>query len=508
MTTRIACVEVPALPLQLLIGEHPEWAGRPVAVVAEDRPQGRILWVNEQAHASRVLPGQRYAAALGLCRELCAAEVSPERIDRGVERLVKRLTGFSPEVEPSKKEPGVFWVNAGGLTPLYTSLETWARRIRDALAREGFASRVVVGFSRFGSYAVARAAGGKRGGQGARGVIVFEDEDREAAAARRVRLDRLHLDPDLRDTLGRLAIHTIADFLKLPPGAVEQRFGTEAQRLHRLARGDLHAPLDGRQPEEPVQTTIQFEHPETDATRLLFLVKRDLHPLLEETATRGEALTALELAFALDDRGRLVRKIEPATPTLDAAQILDLVHLSLERLRLRSGAVEMTLTIHGQPATREQLRLFAEHPRRDLRAADRAFARIRTEFGRHAVVHARMRDGHLPEARFTWEPLRNLCLPRTPDRGPGTAAAPLVRRIHARPLPLPVRTRNEPDGWLVRGLEQGPVMTKCGPYVVSGAWWARSVHREYHFLTTQRGDVLWVYFDRRRRRWFLQGQVE
>ena len=48
---RLACVNVPALPLQLLLQRHPEWRGAPVAVVAEDKAQGRILWVN--AHARR-----------------------------------------------------------------------------------------------------------------------------------------------------------------------------------------------------------------------------------------------------------------------------------------------------------------------------------------------------------------------------------------------------------------------------------------------------------------------
>jgi protein ImuB len=34
------------------------------------------------------------------------------------------------------------------------------------------------------------------------------------------------------------------------------------------------------------------------------------------------------------------------------------------------------------------------------------------------------------------------------------------------------------------------------------------VHREYHFAETHRGDCLWVYYDRARRRWFQHGAVE
>jgi protein ImuB len=84
----------------------------------------------------------------------------------------------------------------------------------------------------------------------------------------------------------------------------------------------------------------------------------------------------------------------------------------------------------------------------------------------------------------------------------------MVRRVYGRPMPLPARPRHEPDGWMLRGLEQGPVVRVFGPYVVSGGWWHRTVHREYHFAETRTGEMLWVYYDRPRRRWFLQGRVE
>jgi protein ImuB len=83
-----------------------------------------------------------------------------------------------------------------------------------------------------------------------------------------------------------------------------------------------------------------------------------------------------------------------------------------------------------------------------------------------------------------------------------------VRRVFDKAVQLPARERHEPDGWLIRGLEQGPAVRLRGPYVVSGGWWVREVHREYYFVETQRGDVLWIYYDRQRRQWMLQGQVD
>src|SRR3990172_1974912 len=63
---RLACVSLAAFSLQLLLRRHPEWVAHPMAVVAEDRPQGLILWVNEAARRAGVLSGHRYAAGRSL----------------------------------------------------------------------------------------------------------------------------------------------------------------------------------------------------------------------------------------------------------------------------------------------------------------------------------------------------------------------------------------------------------------------------------------------------------
>jgi protein ImuB len=129
---------------------------------------------------------------------------------------------------------------------------------------------------------------------------------------------------------------------------------------------------------------------------------------------------------------------------------------------------------------------------------------LRAEFGEASVVRAVLRDGHLPNSQFAWETFDTVALPN-----PGTGAPALVRRIFSKPIPLPPPPRNSrDDGWLILGVEGGAVTDLWGPYIVSGGWWRREVHREYYFARTKRGDLLWVYYDRVRRRWFLHGRVE
>ena len=496
---RLACVDLPAFPLQLLLRRHSDWAGYPVAVVAEDKPQGLILWVNEKARRQGVLPGLRYAAGFSLASALRAGVVVPAESEKAVSELARQLMRFTPEVEPSADEPGVFWLNGAGLQHLYASPQRWASLIHKELSAQGFAVSLAVGFTRFGSYAGAKAK---------QGMTIFRDPAEERCAAEKIPLTRLNIEPRFRDALLKLGIKTIGDLLALPPGGLRERFGKESHRLYRMAAGDLWTPLEPQIPEDPARQKYILDDAESDTTRLLFLIKQLLHPLLATLAARHQALIALWLSLLIDHGDWLREPLRSAVPTLDAAQILDLVRLRLESLQLSAGVVEIELRAESCAATREQLRLFTEKPTRDLDAANRALARLRAEFGEESVVCARLTDGHLPEARFIWEPISHVKLPQN-VLNDLNAPKVLVRRIFAKPRRLsggPYHSHE--DGWLILGPKHGSIDKLIGPYVFAGGWWNREIQRDYYFAETRRGDLLWLYYDRVRRRWFLQGAVE
>jgi len=222
------------------------------------------------------------------------------------------------------------------------------------------------------------------------------------------------------------------------------------------------------------------------------------------------------LSLLIDHGERFKESLRPAVPTLDAVQILDLVRLRLESLQLAAGAIEIELSAETCAATSEQLRLFNEKPSRDLEAANRALARLRAEFGDDAVVSAKLTDGHLPEARFTWKPVTRIRLPQNVLNGLNdlndlnlSTPKTLIRRVSQKPQRLaggPYHSHE--DGWLVLGPKYGNIDKLTGPYVFAGGWWNREIQREYYYAETRAGDLLWLYYDRVRRRWFLQGAVE
>ena len=493
---RTACINLPFFSIQLLLRRQPSWSSQPVAVVDADKPQGTILQVNALARANRILPGMRYAAGLALDGGLRAAVVPQEEVNKSVLFISHRLRSFSPRVEPASDESGVFWLDADGLERLHGSLTIWAKHIQSEMEHNGFQVTVVVGFTCFGSYLLAKAG---------HGISVLKNPQVEHTAARQVPIECLGVEPETIDCLEKLGIKTVGQFVNLPSSGIISRFGLKVYQLHLLAAGELRLPLQPEYPLPPAMQKLELDHPEVDIGRIMTIVQRLLTPLLQTLSDRGHALTEILVWFHFDKIGQHVERIRPAAPTLDNRQLLDLIRLRLHSLdKLSDGVVATALVGRSVAAVPKQVHLLEMKPKRDSAAGNRALARVRAELGEHAVVYARLREGHLPEARFVWENLDMLSEPK-PRK---TKRIPLIRRLYSKPRLLAAYPDLNTNRKIRAGLQMGLAKPERGPYVISGGWWKRPVHREYYYADSRSGEVQWVYFDRVRKKWFLQGRVE
>ena len=437
---------------------------------------------------------------------LACVDLRREVDEAGRADVTAMLRTFSPHIEP-KQDEALFWLDGRGVDALFGSAEKWGGRIWECLCRAGFSPALAVGFTRFGVAAIVRARPG---------MTYLSSPQAERAMVMATSLRHLGLPPRMVRDLFRLGKRTVADLLSLPPEGLLTRFGAPVRELIALASGERWDPLVPLPETLPIAAALTLDHPETNATRLSFLVKRLLRSVLSQLRRRHLLLARLEMVLEVDHAAALCSVIEPAAPTLDEVQLADLSRLRLEALRLDAGVVGIELTAQGIIATAEQLVLFKKKSRRDSAAAMRALARIRAEFGTDSVMAATLREGHLPEARFALVPLKQLgrsvsrasppedTAPDVPARGFGG----LVRRIYRRPVPLQTRPVVGPRGAHLLGMSEAPATLISGPYVVSGGWWTGEVHREYYFTETETGEILWVYFDKRRRRWFIHGVVD
>jgi protein ImuB len=559
---RLACLDIPALPLQLMLVSRPAWRALPAAVVDEDRPQGTLSHVNLAARRLGVLPGQRYATALGLCRELRAGVMLPAHVGDAVARLGETLRGFTPELEAAPDEPGVFWLDAAGLVGLFPSLERWGEEVLGALAQVGLRAALVVAFSRFGGYALARDLGARLepseapGGDGAardRPRVLASPEDERRLVAR-VALNHLQLKLSVRERLQRLGVRTVGELGALPWTGLMRRFGPEVARLHRLIHGEDATPFTGEAAPLRFLAREDLDHPEGDATRLLFHLKAMLDAQLPALRAADREVAGLIVGLGPEPRAPTApvtfepHALRPAAPTLEAPLLLELVRLRLEHLDtkggLRAGVVALTLELLPTPAAHAQGQLFRASPHQDTALAATALARVRAELGEEAVGRFTLREAHLPRASFAFQPLEHAPLPAPAasvpeledcadahftahnddgrsthvsgkNRAMSVVSSPspevegaLVRALLPEPRPLPrgaLPALTDPHA-LPQPVSP-PFVRLFAPAELSGGWWRREVARVYAWAETVDGAFLWVYWDAARVAWFEEGRL-
>lgn len=499
---RLACIELPSFALQLLLRRPGQDLQVPWSVVNREDASGEVCAVNRAAWAAGVRPGMRVSAAMSLCSGLRTGVVPAEELTTVTAQLQEGLRTFSPYVQGHGRRPGVFWLDASGLNRLFGGARSWAIRLTLWLQQQGWRATIVVGFSRFATHAIACRGGGP---------WLLDSPADEARALGLVPLERLGLPLVQLELMRDLGLSTLGDLALMSGAEVRRRFGAEVLAIWQQATRSDEVPVQDDAPLPPVACRLDdLDERRPDVMRLLWLVEQQLDALLRALDDRGQHASALQITLHMDNRTTQDASVRMAQPTLSRAVILDLVRLRLEAVHLTSGVQAMHLQLDGTETLRQQAQLWNAAAgqgggtiRRDLDAAARAMARIAAEFGSESVGVMEQHEGHLPEAQVRFKPVTHVHAPH-PSREPTLS---LVRRILAAPVSLPHRGGHEPDGWLVAGMDAGPVVYCAGPYVISGGWWQREVHRDYYYAETRRGDLLWIYYDRRQRAWFQHGVV-
>jgi protein ImuB len=494
---RIACVEIPELPLQILLRAHPDWRGAPLAIVEEERPNAPLILINQQARALRLRTGMRFGAAKSLVAGLRAGAVSALVVEETVSQLVHDLQTFSPHVERDPVSSGVFYVDPQGLARLYGGESNWARSVQRYLRGRDFHASVVVGFGRALTNAISR---GTRNPQ----PKVIESAEETLLQAHRVALERLAISPKVRDALERLGLTTLGDLVDLPSDALGARVGREATSWCRVARGEEILPLVAEVHRDALRSEVEVDPPDADVARLCFALKRGLDTLLESVRQRGQSVRAIWMRLHLERGSACAQRLEPSSPTRDAQLLLELLRLRLSALALEGQVERVLLEAETVDLAPGQLGMFV--PRRDLTAGERALARLKASYGAEVITSLKLEEAHLPEAKLRFCEARELHLPKLEQDEARDEAEPFTRRMFAHPIPL--RATLFERGGQSHLLYEEKELSLSGPYRVSGGWWVREVERDYYYAHLLHGECWWVFFDRPRAAWFLHGFVD
>src|ERR1043165_752477 len=135
-----ACVWIPLFSLRCEEERHPEFVGKPTALLSLD--DSRRLWqVSSPARHAGVKPGMTISQAIGLCGTLTLCEPDPVYYDERFAGVLLRMSRISPVIEPA--ELGRAFVGVDGLQRLHgppeRQLEVIAGAAKTLSARLGWA---------------------------------------------------------------------------------------------------------------------------------------------------------------------------------------------------------------------------------------------------------------------------------------------------------------------------------------------------------------------------------
>ncbi|MBW3068624.1 DNA polymerase Y family protein [Actinomyces sp. 594] len=542
---RLIAVWVPDWPVVALTldrGERPEVpdpALTPVAVVG-----GRgVIAASASARSAGVTRGMRLRLARSLCPGLIVLPPQPEREARAFEAVMEALSELL--AEPLVARPGLALSTVAGPARWAGGEEPLAAALVEAVAAgPGVECQVGVADSLLGAILAAR-----------QGIIVPPGTGPEFLAPWPLEslLHALVTEPErqragpLLEDFGRLGLHRLGDLAALPRRDVAARFGSEGERLHRLACGKWEPLPRATRPAADVSAEARLDPPIARTDTAAWAARTLAEQLSERLIRLGMSAERLRVEARCEDGAELGRSwLLGATPS--PAELTDRVRWQLEGwLAGRSGrppAAPLThlrlVALELAPAGSAQAGLWSASGEQAERRAHRAAGRVESLLGAGSVRIPVSRPGRDPRSRVAligW----GESLEEVPGSAPwdGALPSPAPALVPPEPLPAllldadgrevgvdrqgqltapPAGVRLEPStagsapsrwgaGWDGRA-EDWPtrrrVLLWAGPWPVDEHWWRPegASRRAYLQVVTDAGPPLLLA---RSGRWWVDG---
>ncbi len=297
-SSRIACVLLPNLAVQVVLRQRPELAGKPVIVGGYPHEHRSVLDASPEALRTGVSPGMSLRRAAGLCPAATFLPLDAALTSAAFASVRAVMETFSPTVEPDP--PAAVYLDLTGidLRMLGRDGSPGEEALLHALSAEaagagaGDSVRVGAGSGRFVAAVAAHLAdaGGVR--------IIPAGTERETLAHLPATL--LPGSAELQRRLHRFGLRTMGDVAALPLGPVQAQFGRDGLRLWHLAHGDDDRPLSGRRVPERMVREWRFTDAVSSIAALDQACARLLTTLTPELAERYVNFRQLTLTLLLE----------------------------------------------------------------------------------------------------------------------------------------------------------------------------------------------------------------
>ena len=405
-----------------------------------------------------------------------------------LERLCLQAQRFTPRV--SIEMPNALLLEIRGSVRLFGSLETLHAGIDAAWRHLQLEASSATAPSTLAALWLARA--GRR--------ELMEDPRLLAGRLAELPIDCTAWSAERLQALRALGVNRMGELLRLPRAGLARRFGAAAVLELDIALARQAAPRRAFVPRERFRERLDFE---MEVATVAYLQKA-LEPAIGRCARflreRQAGVQGLELRLKHRHHPLTRVRLGLASITSEQRRLIAVLSQKLSRLELAAPALSMEL-VSGplQPLSAVSLDVFARQGGAGGGGdtAPQLVERLRARLGDAAVYGLRSVAEHRPEA--AWQRVQELRLGTLPP------AERLRRKTHAD-MPRPVWLLDEPAQLPQKYGSRGAGLLEEGPERIESGWWdGKGIARDYYIVRQAGGARLWVFKERRSRRWYLHG---
>jgi protein ImuB len=335
-------------------------------------------------------------------------------------------------------------------------------------------------------------------------------------------IEALRIAADTTALLRELGIETIDQLLALPRESLTSRFGEDLlRRLDQLTR-------QGRELIEPqrglpaLAASYALEEPTGDRSVLMQVLGQLVDQLSQQLAARDEGAVLLVGLLRCTDRQEVPLRIGLLQPSASARQLLELIELHLETVRLADEVdrVELRATVVGRLGERQR-ELFAGRWPTDPHQLAMLVNRLSSRLGCEHVLRAELRASPLPERAAKLVPVTQLKVKKLQNakyklKNANWRSSAIKNLQSPRPIVLYSEPQARkvmcvaPDGppqcvWMNQRRER--VVSCVGPERIETLWWrGPSMRRDYYRVATESGEHLWMFRRLADGKWFAHGE--
>ncbi len=365
----VACLSIPHFALRVALLGKPELDGTPLILSAPPGSRPLVEDRTPEAAARGIRSGMSLKEAIALCPSAVIIHPDPVQDAEVFERIVSRLEGLSPLVEPER--PGVCYIDLYGLERHYGSLERAATRLLRTTPPI-LRPRVGIASGKFSAWLAAQEAA-----PGAT-LVLPEAEVNQFLAVQPV--EHLPLKIETIRRLEQLGIRTFADLRALPLSAVQARFGPAGRDAWKLARGEDSSRIEPRRHEETVVEQLNLPAPAVSHETLIIAMRQLVTRAFSRPAMRHRAARQARLRGMIEGGGSWEHVANLREP-LDAHRLITALGHRLDSVELPGPLEALTLELSGLTvATAQQEALLGARPRRTRQIVD-AIRQLKQRYG-------------------------------------------------------------------------------------------------------------------------------